>query len=191
METIARDIVSVCSGWLLLESLPGSSNSKSFFSWGSPRAIFARLPRVSLVQSFEWLDLVMAGTLSAKDGPPLAQRQENSLSSLKRSLGIMFQKFIDQEQPQKERHTETFHLVVDRHYDTMVICSNPYYDGNIGLIAIDAFLIPLVTSQALSPAARLYSLSKVIDVSVGEERLWKHMMLALVKRCREGWHELK
>ena len=139
----------------------------------------------------------MGSTLSTAEreqnaiGPD--KRPVNSMLDLKESLNMLFRSFVGTN-PQRSGPHRNFRLVYkhkDYNHDNILLTTALRHDRDTGAILLDGYVIPLTGAyipELILAAKSLHDTQPInIVISEPESILWKHLLPALVERCRHGW----
>ncbi|KAI9774114.1 MAG: hypothetical protein M1840_005207 [Geoglossum simile] len=166
-------------------------------AWGHSRVILSQQPTISITGGrFDWLDGFMGSTFSAMERArnrlKADKQPADGMLDLKKSLNVLFQSFVDRN---PNRGPTGNFLLACKHknysYDTILLATSLRHDHDTGSILLDAYVIPLtklrfpLIGPAVQGLANTHSLR--VTISGPESMLWKHLLPALVERCRHGW----
>ena len=170
------------------EHFPVIANNDHITQWSLSNVDLGKLSQLSLTQDFSWLSFLFSTSLSAEERSMTKSHSESALLRLKQSIFTMFQAFAGIHPENNGKSVRAFLLVDEAGDSDTVICAqNLLYDPDSASIVMDAKLICLTEDHVKQFASPLLEISREalkIGVLADEEVLWKHLLPALVERCR-------
>ena len=170
------------------EHFPVIVNDEQPMQWSLSNVDLGKLRPLPLDQDFSWLPMHLSTSVSAEERSMIKSNTESALLRLKQSIFIIFWAFTAIHPEKSGQSTRAFLLVdKDGNFDTAILAKNLLYDPDTASVVLDAQLICLtkVRSMELDSVLVLFHKEALkIQVLVDEQMLWKHLLPALVERCR-------
>lgn len=164
-------------------------------SWGMGRINLAESPIVAADMSLETLSAFLDMTLSAKEKdfqgaePSQGSNFSRSLFDMKESLALLCTSFACKHRSSGRKY-QAFRLAVDNDSDTLIFANALRHDQDSGSICLDAHVVPLTPSRVQKlHRALTKTASQMLSIRLSDQEaiLWKHILPALVERCRHSW----
>ena len=170
------------------EHFPIIVDNGQVMQWSLSNVDLGKLHRLSPGQDFSWLLLHLSMSFGAGERSMSKSHSESALMRLKQSISIMFQAY-SAIHPQRIGQAFRAFLLVnkDEDCDTIIFAKNLLYDPDTTSVVLEAQLVCLTGVRTLEFAPLLARLSEealTIPILADEELLWKHLLPALVERCR-------
>ena len=171
------------------ERFPVITCDRNVMQWALSNVDLNKLPRVSDNQDLTWLALHLGMSTSAEERTMTNSNRETTLVRLKMSILTIFEAFAGYHMSSPGHSVQAFKLLNEKNdCDTVILVKDLLYDNDTGSVVLDARLICLNGARAreMDPQllkvlfAEAFSLHSLPD----EELLWKHLIPALVERCR-------
>lgn len=164
-------------------------------SWGMGRINLAESPIVAADMSLDTLSAFLGMTLSAKEKdfqgaePSQGSNFSRSLFDMKESLALLFTSFACKHRSSGRKY-QAFRLAVDNDSDTLIFANALRHDQDSGSICLDAHVVPLTPPRVQKlHRALTKTASQMLSIRLSDQEaiLWKHILPALVERCRHSW----
>ncbi|THH20277.1 hypothetical protein EW146_g1035 [Bondarzewia mesenterica] len=187
------------AGGFFSDNFPVIFRGKTPTIWNIHRLYLDRLPALNLSQEkdMSWLKVHLALMLSDRErnlkgsGQNAKQNEHETLADLKESLHSLFFQYAGLE----DRRRSSVLGLIDPSWGgphTLFFVNDMRLDLSSHTVVLDAYVLPN-TAMLIQPGMklalrRLQEQGVLQTVTVGEEiRAWKHLLPALVERCRWSW----
>ncbi|KAI9698572.1 MAG: hypothetical protein M1820_007462 [Bogoriella megaspora] len=184
-------------GGYSMNLFPVVQQADRLLSWGLSRVNLDQQPTLRAVPDPELLNLHLGMMLSQVERQMQSGvKPRTTLLDLKETVSAMFSGAAGARRDDEFRGTliKIFRLQVKKDCSTLLFVNALRHDRDSNSIVLDAFLVPLTLDRIsnLAASGAMDKLSALgpqssIELSDGEEELWKQAWPAFVERCRFKW----
>ena len=182
-----------------LRPFPVVRNRQQLLVWGMSKVNLNQQPIIPRYAPIKYLSALLGMTLSeaeqkARQAPFNLVSPVRPLLYMKETLASLILGFRGQDWTRAGagKLWNAFSLATKNDSDILIFANALRHDRDSGSICLDAHVVPLTRSRIslLSMSLqRLVTKGKLLSIRLAEneEILWKHVMPALVERCRVSW----